>query len=135
MFVLDPEAGEIRFGDGLRGARPPRGAALRADYDTACGRAGNVGAEGDQHRARAARRASRSSNPVRTWGGADAETVAEGEKQIARYLQHRDRLVTAADFETIAWRTPGVDIGRVDVAAGLQPRARRSTSRATRPAR
>ena len=49
------------------------------------------------------------SNPDRTWGGAEAETVAEGEKQIARHLQHRDRLVTAADFEAITLRTPGVE--------------------------
>jgi hypothetical protein len=61
------------------------------------------------------------SNPVRTWGGADAESVAEGEKQVARYLQHRDRMVNAEDFDTIARRTPGVEIGRVDVIAAYQP--------------
>jgi predicted phage baseplate assembly protein len=60
-------------------------------------------------------------NPVRTWGGAEAESVAEGEKQASRYLQHRDRLVSAADFESIAWRTPGVDLGRVDVLPTFSP--------------
>jgi hypothetical protein len=60
-------------------------------------------------------------NPVATWGGAEAETVSEGEKQIARYLQHRDRLVNAVDFETITRRTPGVDIGRVDVLPAYTP--------------
>jgi hypothetical protein len=47
--------------------------------------------------------------------------VSEGEKQIARHLQHRDRLVTAADFEAIALRTPGVEIGRVDVLPAYNP--------------
>src|SRR5262249_36582538 len=42
VFALNAEAGEIRFGDGARGARPPRGAILRADYDYGLGRAGNV---------------------------------------------------------------------------------------------
>jgi len=34
------------------------------------------------------------SNPVQTWGGADAENVQSGEKQVKRFLQHRDRLVS-----------------------------------------
>jgi predicted phage baseplate assembly protein len=66
------------------------------------------------------------SNPVSTWGGAEAETTEEGEKQIARYLQHRDRLVNAEDFETIAKRTPGVDVGRVDVLPAYNPRLQTS---------
>src|SRR5207249_8809360 len=60
-------------------------------------------------------------NPVRTWNGAEAESMSEGEKHISRYLQHRDRLVTAADFETITLRTPGVDIGRVEVIPAFSP--------------
>jgi hypothetical protein len=47
--------------------------------------------------------------------------VSAGEKQISSYLQHRDRLVTATDFETIAQRTPGVDIGRVEVLPAYNP--------------
>ena len=60
-------------------------------------------------------------NPVRTWGGAEAETVALGEKQISRYLQHRDRLVNIQDFRSITLRTPGVDIGRVEVVPAYNP--------------
>jgi hypothetical protein len=58
---------------------------------------------------------------VRTWGGAEGETVSEGEKQITRYLQHRDRLVTASDFESITLRAPGVEIGRVEVLPAFNP--------------
>ena len=47
--------------------------------------------------------------------------MSEGEKQIARYLQHRDRLVNVRDFETIIHRTPGVDIGRLDVIPAFSP--------------
>src|SRR5439155_15015867 len=60
-------------------------------------------------------------NPIATWGGADAETVQEGEKQVQRFLQHRDRLVSADDFATISWRTPGVQIGRIDVIPASSP--------------
>jgi hypothetical protein len=114
VFVADLESGELRFGDGLRGARPPIDAALRADYDFGVGRAGNVGPHAI-NTGPALPAGMKVDNADRTWGGADAETAEEGEKQIARYLQHRDRLVTAADFEAITLRTPGVEIGRVDV--------------------
>ena len=54
-------------------------------------------------------------NPAPTWGGGDAETVADAEFRIPRWLRHRDRLVTEEDFREIAWSTPGVVLGRVEV--------------------
>jgi hypothetical protein len=120
VFVVDQEAGQISFGDGLRGARPPFGATLRADYDYGAGRDGDVG-EGAINAGPSLPAGLTVTNPVSTWGGADAETVAGGEKQIARFLAHRDRLVTAADFQTIAARTPGVDMARVEVVAAYNP--------------
>jgi Baseplate J-like protein len=117
VFQLDAESGRLTFGDGLRGRRPPFGAMLRADYDYSLGREGNVGVGAiDSGPTGFSVR-----NEVRTWGGADAETVDDGEKQISRYLQHRDRLVTAEDFETITRRTPGVEIGRVEVIPAFHP--------------
>jgi Baseplate J-like protein len=120
VFALDAEAGTVRFGDGLRGRRPPAGALLRATYDHGLGRAGNVG-RGSINSGPALPAGFTVTNPVETWGGADAESVAEGEKQVARYLKHRDRLVNVEDFETIARRTPGVDLGRVEVLAAYDP--------------
>ena len=120
VYTLDPEAGRLRFGDGLRGARPPAEAILRVDYDYSVGREGNVG-ENSLNTGPALPAGLKVTNPVRTWGGADAETVSEGEKQIARFLQHRDRLVSAADFEAITLRTPGVEIGRVEVLPAYNP--------------
>ncbi|MEP7200852.1 MAG: baseplate J/gp47 family protein, partial [Chloroflexota bacterium] len=120
VFAVNVESGEIRFGDGARGRRPPLGAIIRADYDYGVGPLGNVGA-GSINSGPALPAGLKVTNPVRTWGGASAETVSDGEKQIARYLQHRDRLVNAADFETIAWRTPGVDMGRIEVLPAFNP--------------
>ena len=120
VFVVDPEAGQIRFGDGFRGMRPPAGAKLRASYDYGVGSAGNVGA-GSISTSPALPAGIKVGNPVRTWAGTEAETVTEGEKQIARYLQHRDRMVNAEDFRTITLRTPGVDIGRVEVMPAFNP--------------
>jgi hypothetical protein len=122
VFAVDPEAGQLRFGDGLRGRRPQRDASLRASYDYGLGQAGNV-ARATINAAPALPAGFKVRNPVRTWGGAAGESVPEGEKQVARYLQHRDRLVTADDFRTIAQRTPGIDLGRVEVLPAFSPDA------------
>lgn len=120
VFMLDAEAGELRFGDGTRGARPPLGASLVVDYDYSEGREGNVNADSIRT-GPTLPPGFAVGNPVATWGGADAETLDEGEKQVQRWLQHRDRLVSAEDFSTITWRTPGVEIGRVDVIPASSP--------------
>jgi hypothetical protein len=120
VFVIDAEAGELRFGDGARGARPPLGATLVVDYEYSEGREGNVNA-GAIKTGPSLPPGFSVTNPIPTWGGADAETVEEGEKQVQRWVQHRDRLVSAEDFATITWRTPGVEIGRVDVIPAASP--------------
>lgn len=122
VFLLDPESGQIRFGDGLRGVRPGRDTRLFATYQYGGGVQGNVGI--------GAIKASpdirlqggyRIENPIPTWGGDRGETQAEGEKNIPLYLRHRDRLVTAQDFRDITRRAEGVDIGRVEILPLFHP--------------
>jgi predicted phage baseplate assembly protein len=120
VFALDAEAGLLRFGDGVHGRRPAADAGLSADYDYSVGAAGNVGA-GAIRGGPTLPPGFTAANPVRTWGGADAESVGDGERQVSRYLQHRERLVSAEDFATIARRAPGADVARVDVLAAYDP--------------
>ena len=120
VYLLDPEAGTVRFGDGLRGRRPPIGSRILAQYDVCDGRAGNVAA-GAITAGPALPPGVRVRNPLATWGGADAEDALTGEKRIASFIRHRDRLVTAEDFHDIASRTPGVDVARVEVLAAWHP--------------
>lgn len=120
VFALDPEAGLLRFGDGFRGARLPNGAVVRAEYDAGDGKAGNLG-PGAINAGPELPPGIRVTNPIRSWGGADAETVEAGEKSITRHLQHRDRAVTAEDFAAIAREAPGVEIGRVEVVPAYSP--------------
>jgi predicted phage baseplate assembly protein len=122
VFELDAEAGAVRFGDGLRGARPGAGQRMRASYEYGGGAAGNVavGAIGASPDPRL-QGGFKIENPLPTWGGDEGESTAEGERNIPRTLRHRDRLVTAQDFEDIAMRTPGVDMGRVEVLPLFHP--------------
>lgn len=120
VFQVDHEAGVLTFGDGLRGRRLPAGVSVFAGYEFCQGVAGNV-APRTITNAPQLPSGFTVTNPVRTWGGADAETVRDGEKQIKRFLQHRDRLVSAEDFAAIAWRTPGIDIGRIEVLPAFHP--------------
>lgn len=120
VFVVDPEAGTLRFGDGLRGRRPPAGARLVVHYDTCDGARGNVPA-GAIASGPALPPGVKPDNPLPTWGGADKEAEASGEKRVANFVRHRDRLVTADDFAEIARRAPGVELARVEVLAAYHP--------------
>ena len=112
--------GTVRFGDGMRGARPPNGARIRASYASSVGGAGVLPADaigtvfglppGLQV-----------TNPIPTWGGQDAETMEEAESRMSEAVHHRDRLVTAGDFREITWRAPGVDLARVEVLPLFHP--------------
>jgi hypothetical protein len=120
VYTLDRESGEIRFGDGLRGKRPPLGSIIQASYDYGGGKRGKVGI-GAINKAPRLHAGLQITNPLPTWGGNEAETVAEAEKRISGFLRHRDRLVSEEDFEEIAKQTPGVDIGRVEVIPLFHP--------------
>ena len=132
LFAVDAASGEIRFGDGVRGARPAAGAICGRTTTYGAGAQGNVGA-GAVDNAPAVPAGIQVSNPLPTWGGADAETVAEAEQQAARYLQHRDRLVSVDDFETIVRAYAGCADRPRRRATHLQPAGR--AGRRRRPAR
>ena len=120
VYTLDPESGVVTFGDGLRGKRPPAGQAVRASYEYGGGLAGKVAIKAITKSA-ALPGGFTVANPLPTWGGSSGEGVADGERNIPRYLKHRDRLVTGSDFRDVALRTPGVEIGRVEVLPLFHP--------------
>lgn len=120
VFTADRESGEIRFGDGARGMRPPRGALILCNYDFGGGPQGQVGI-GAISRAPERLPQITVTNPIPTWGAAAGETVADAEKRIPGWLRHRNVLATAQDYRDIVNATPGVAIGRVEVLALTHP--------------
>jgi predicted phage baseplate assembly protein len=117
VFVLDPESGTIRFGDGLHGLMPLPGEAIRCrSYRHGGGVAGNVGA-GRINRIQSGNSAVlaanlKVSNALASEGGADAETVAQASERLPQLLRHNDRAVGRDDFADLALQTPCAGIGR-----------------------
>lgn len=116
VFTLDPEAGQIRFGDGLHGARPQQGWRILAGYEYGGGLQGNLGI-GAISLTRDIRLQGGYTvqNPIPTSGGDQGESEAAAEKNIPLVLRHQDRLVTIQDFQDVTMRTSGVDVGRAEV--------------------
>lgn len=112
VYVLDAESAEIRFGDGLRGTRPAPQAQIRVDYAYSVGAKGNLGEKAISSIEHPKVKVLHS---YPTWGGADAEKVQDAEKRIPRLFQHGQRLVTAEDFKTLTYSTPGIEVGRVEL--------------------
>ena len=120
VYTIDSESGEVHFGTGLRGLRPQAGRLIRVSYAYGGGPAGQVAIDGI-NKSPALPGGFKVTNPLPTWGASAGEDTAAGERNIPRYLRHRDRLVTTADFRDITWRTPNVDMGRVEVLPLFHP--------------
>ncbi len=125
-FVLDPVAGEVRFGDGIRGRMPRPGEAIRAtSYRYGGGAAGNVPA-GAISKVRPPNGVALLAvdNPFASDGGADAETLEAAKRRVPEVLRHNDRAVAAEDFRDLAKETPGAGVGRVEVLPRHLPSGR-----------
>ena len=131
VYELDPEAGTLRFGDGVRGRVPEREMRVRlASGRFGGGRAGNL-PPASMAELRALRIDGRPApvitvqQALATRGGEDAETLALAERRIPAMLRHRDRAVTAEDYRRLALEAPGIDVGRVEVMPRFKPADRR----------
>jgi hypothetical protein len=121
-YVLDPEAGAIRFGDGVRGRAPQIGERMRATtYRFGGGRAGNVAPKAVNKLVTPATRLDSTAsvtvtvaNPLPARGGEEAEAIGGALDRVPGELRRRDRAVTAGDFRELALATPGADVGRAE---------------------
>lgn len=110
-YVLDRDLGEIRFGDGRRGALLPAGAAVRATYASGGGASGNVPAEAVTKLEVALAGIDRVANHEPAGGGADAEPVERVRVRGPVVLRHGGRAVAAEDYADLA-TTASPDVAR-----------------------
>ena len=111
-FRCDPESGEVRFGTGEQGRPPQIGERIRAlEYRYGGGVRGNLPPKSI---ARVQLDGVKAENPLRSYGGADAESIDRALERIPGELRRRDRAVTAGDFKELALETPGAGVGRAE---------------------
>ncbi|MGA8533615.1 MAG: putative baseplate assembly protein [Candidatus Tumulicola sp.] len=130
VYVLDPEAGTVSFGNQMQGMIVPIGRRVRVRQMRAGGgSAGNL--PSGTLTAIQARDASGAQvgqitvlQPIATTGGADAETLAQAEQRIPALLRHQDRAVTTGDYQTLAEEVPGANVARVEVLPLFKPQTR-----------
>jgi hypothetical protein len=139
VFVLDREAGALRFGDGITGriplpdpGAPPSaddldGHNIEAAYLCGGGSEGNLGSglrwiEEPAPGAPAPDVALLTAvNVVAAAGGSDPEGLDAARRRVGASLRQVERAITRADYEALARTTPGVAIRRAHAQVGLDP--------------
>ena len=113
-YILDHITGEIRFGDGRKGMRPPAGTnSVRARiYRTGGGSAGNVGARSLSILRRSNPDIHSVINFFPAVGGSDLETISDAKQRAPQIFRNRFRAVTSEDYEWLAQRASS-NIARV----------------------
>ena len=103
-YVLDHMKGDVIFGDGAHGALPSEGVAnvRMTRYQTGGGTLGNRPAGVITEMKTTVPYVERANNLEAAGGGADAETAASLLDRAPRELRHRQRAVTAQDYEDLA---------------------------------
>ena len=128
--LLDPEAGWLESGDGLRGATLPAGFDVYATFRVGGGSAGNLAARALRslpasplNRARAPALAAdlAAFQPLPATDGRPRESLDALRARAAGLIGAVDKAVTLADFERLARATPGVPVARARAIAGLAP--------------
>jgi predicted phage baseplate assembly protein len=119
-YVLDPEAGTIRFGNGVQGKAPQIGQRIRARaYRYGGGVEGNVGAKAITKVTKQTELSA--ANPLPARGGAPVEPIADALERIPGEFRRHDRAVTHSDFEELALATPGAGVARADCIPLFHP--------------
>lgn len=131
VYVLDPEAGTVRFGNQMQGLIPPLGYSISvAQMRAGGGSAGNLPA-GSLSKIQASDLSGKSvgggltvQQPFATSGGADSETLDQAEQRIPATLRHQERAVTVEDYKNLVQEMPGGGVARVEVLPLFKPQTR-----------
>lgn len=104
VYEIDRAEGILRFGNGIHGKTPPFGReeGIRVHYKCGGGQRANVGPDAVNKLNRTLGFVSGVHNPERLWGGLDVETTEEALRRCSAALRHRNRAVTARDYEELA---------------------------------
>ncbi len=120
-FVMNPENGEIQFGNGLNGHIPLSGMKIRVrQYQASQGAAGNLPAG---HEWTTAFVNVVGANLEAAEGGEDFEKLEAAEKRARKSFNKRSRAITMKDFEDLALNAPGLRVARAAAIPNYHPAA------------
>ncbi|WP_128739156.1 putative baseplate assembly protein [Desulfocucumis palustris] len=113
-YIINRITGALRFGDGRNGRIPPCLGRdnVKINYKIGGGAQGNVGSFEINSLQNSIVFVDQVINPEPSGGGCDTETLERAMQRGPQYLRHRNRAVTAEDFEWLA-REASQDIARV----------------------
>lgn len=119
-YLLDPEEGEITFGNGLNGRIPPEGHKIRAMlYKTTQGLKGNI-AKGQKFRI-AESGTITGENKKEATGGRFAESIDHAKSRAKKDFRINYRAITSKDYEQLARSTPGLRVRRAKAVTNYHP--------------
>lgn len=108
VYALDPNAGTIKFGDGIHGLIPPAGSDITASYRYGGGARCNVTAGAVSALLAPILGVSAVTNVRGAAGGQDVQSVDDLQQKAPAMLRSQQRVVTAADYIAQATRAGGV---------------------------
>lgn len=108
-YLIQPQEGEIHFGDGIYGAVPSPGQQVTIHYRIGGGIKGNVEVGTIKE---AGVTGVKVTNPFPGHGGREAETIKDTFVRLQKDLRVPYTAVTAEDYEKIARSVPGLRVAR-----------------------
>lgn len=118
-YCFDPASATVTFGNGLNGLIPGPQQIIRLLYRITQAQKGNLAAGQMFTIAGNDRLVGTNLLPAR--GGAAAESLEEARERAKKDLRTIFRAVTAADYEELALKTPGVRVARAAAIPGFHP--------------
>ncbi len=120
-YYIDDETGGILFGNGLNGRIPSASDQIRVSYGTTLGSKGNIPGGKGFLITTSGFSSITVTNPKKTEGGKDPETMESAKARARRDLSVTYRAITAADFEEAAISTPGLRVARAKAITNYHP--------------
>jgi predicted phage baseplate assembly protein len=123
VYTLDPNSGEVTFGDGVHGMEVPHGFrnVVALKYQVGGGSGGAVAAGAITSMITSIPFVTGVTNPWPATGGTDQETQTQAMQRGPKEIRARGRAVAPADYEVLALHATGALVARVFAVPGLHP--------------
>lgn len=118
-YILDPERGEVTFGNGLNGRIPKISEKIRASYKTTLAAKGNI-PKGQKFQIKV-NEGIVGENLKGATGGRAAESIEHAKARARKDFRTSYRAITSDDYEYLALSTPGLRVARAKAISNYHP--------------